>query len=75
MHAPEVRCPKCHSAYFRRSRRRGFLETMLLTRVSVYPFRCDLCGCRFYRMAPTDRSAAIAVVHVRDAIPVQPSAN
>ncbi len=54
MQRSEPRCPKCRSAYLHRSKRRGFVERTLLTTVSVYPFRCELCGHRFYRGVDTN---------------------
>ncbi len=56
MQRSEPRCPKCGSAYLHRSKRRGFIERSLLTRVSVYPFRCELCRCRFYRAVDASMS-------------------
>lgn len=42
------RCPKCAGAEVRRSPRRGFLELIVLSSISVLPFRCQGCATRFY---------------------------
>jgi hypothetical protein len=47
------RCPWCQSERIRRSKTRGFLEAFL-AKLSVRPFRCHVCDCRFFR-----RSAAL----------------
>jgi len=39
-------CPKCAGEYIARVSRRGALE-QLLSRLYVYPFRCQMCGHRF----------------------------
>ncbi len=43
-------CPACGSARVHRSRRNGKFERDLLAALSVYPFRCQECRCRFYRI-------------------------
>ncbi len=40
-------CPKCFNGFVRRSRRRG-LVGHLISLFSVYPYRCQLCQCRFH---------------------------
>src|ERR1700722_1477008 len=45
-------CPKCSGTEVRRSPRRGFLELILLSSISVRPFRCQQCANRFYRLRP-----------------------
>jgi len=42
------RCPKCEGKDVRRSPRRGFFELILLSSISVRPFRCQGCANRFY---------------------------
>lgn len=44
-------CPKCEKDYVRRASRRGLLER-LLGRFYLYPFRCQLCGHRFWFRQP-----------------------
>ncbi len=51
------RCPKCGQLRVRRCPRVGILERMLST-VSVYPFRCQLCGRRFRAIQWGARHAA-----------------
>jgi hypothetical protein len=41
-------CPKCAGKDVRRSPRRGFFELILLSSISVRPFRCQGCAARFY---------------------------
>jgi hypothetical protein len=41
-------CPKCESARIYRSKRRGIVERIILTMISVRPFRCERCDARFY---------------------------
>lgn len=56
------RCPGCGERYARRCERVGAVER-LLSRLDVYPFRCQLCGRRFrafqsgvhYARRPLDR--------------------
>jgi hypothetical protein len=43
-------CPKCQGTRIFRSRRQGLVEWLLRT-IRLYPFRCDLCGHRFRRIA------------------------
>jgi hypothetical protein len=42
------RCPHCEGKDVRRSPRRGFFELILLSSISVRPFRCLECAARFY---------------------------
>ena len=42
------RCPNCAGKEVRRSPRRGFLELIVLSSISVLPFRCQGCATRFY---------------------------
>ncbi len=44
-----ISCPSCSSLRIHRSRRKGFLESGLLTMLFVRPFRCELCNHRFFR--------------------------
>ena len=41
-----VRCPRCGKSFARRSHRQG-LKERLLSLVSLYPFRCQVCANRF----------------------------
>jgi hypothetical protein len=41
-------CPKCLGTRYMRSRRRGLLECLSRV-VRLSPFRCDICGHRFWR--------------------------
>lgn len=41
-------CPKCRSHDVHRSRRRGFVERVLLPLVLKRPYRCDGCNSRYY---------------------------
>jgi len=42
------RCPRCAGTEVRRSPRRGFFELVVLSSISVRPFRCQGCANRFY---------------------------
>ena len=44
-------CPKCRSYDVHRSRRRGFLERVLLPLILKRPYRCDGCNSRYYGYA------------------------
>jgi hypothetical protein len=44
-----VPCPQCWGTLARRSNRNGLAET-LLSAIYVYPFRCQLCGRRFFAL-------------------------
>jgi len=44
-----VPCPKCDGTLARRSHRDGLAEKML-SLMYVYPFRCQLCGHRFFSL-------------------------
>jgi hypothetical protein len=48
-------CPLCKSKYIGRSRRRGFIESMLFKLVNVRPYRCQSCDLRFFRWAAIRR--------------------
>jgi c-di-GMP-binding flagellar brake protein YcgR len=56
----ELRCPACKSDFVRRSSRRNVLER-LLSVVSVYPFRCQLCSLRFFAFRWSERYAVRGV--------------
>jgi hypothetical protein len=45
-----VYCPWCLSDRTRRSKTRGFFEAFL-AKLSVRPFRCHDCDCRFFRIS------------------------
>jgi DNA-directed RNA polymerase subunit RPC12/RpoP len=45
-----ISCPSCSSPRIHRSRRKGFLESGLLTMLFVRPFRCEQCDHRFLRL-------------------------
>jgi hypothetical protein len=40
------RCPKCGSESVKRSRRRGFVERVVLWFLRVWPYRCEKCDTR-----------------------------
>jgi PilZ domain len=42
----EIRCPNCSKEYVARVARVGFAEE-ILSLFYIYPFKCQLCGCRF----------------------------
>jgi uncharacterized protein with PIN domain len=44
-----LRCPQCTSPLVRRSHRRG--SERLLSLLTLYPFRCEECRIRFWRLA------------------------
>jgi hypothetical protein len=52
------RCPKCAGAEVRRSPRRGFLELIVLSSISVLPFRCQGCATRFYGLKLNGRRSS-----------------
>jgi predicted Zn-ribbon and HTH transcriptional regulator len=55
--AMPFRCPWCQSERTRRSKTRGFFEAFL-AKLSVKPFRCHDCDCRFFRTQPNHKSNA-----------------
>jgi ribosomal protein L37AE/L43A len=44
-------CPRCERKAVRRSKRRGVIESTLLSLIRVRPFRCMDCDRRFYGLA------------------------
>ena len=42
----QIRCPNCSKEYVARVARVGFAEE-ILSLFYIYPFKCQLCGCRF----------------------------
>jgi transposase-like protein len=52
-----VSCPQCRSKDIRRSRRKGFLESSILSLILLRPFRCQDCNRRFYRLVSPATSA------------------
>jgi hypothetical protein len=48
-------CPRCASSAVQRSHRRGIER--LLSLLAVYPFRCQACHSRFWRLAVKGRAA------------------
>jgi hypothetical protein len=42
-------CPNCASARIHLSKRKGLVETVILTLLFVRPFRCERCDERFFR--------------------------
>ena len=44
-------CPICRGKGLRRSKRRGIVESKILSLLSVRPFRCMDCDYRFYGLA------------------------
>jgi len=49
------RCPWCQGERTRRSRTRGFFEGFL-AKLTLRPFRCAHCDCRFFRWSPKRKS-------------------
>lgn len=49
-----IACPKCGKDFIRRAVRSGPGE-WLLSAIYVYPFRCQLCAHRFFRIEPGKR--------------------
>src|ERR1700677_4569688 len=49
------RCPKCAGEEVYRSPRSGFFDLVLLSSISVRPFRCQGCSNRFYAFRPRRR--------------------
>ncbi len=41
-------CPRCRSYDVHRSRRRGFVERILLPLILKRPYRCDGCNSRYF---------------------------
>jgi hypothetical protein len=52
-------CPKCEGKDVRRSPRRGFFELILLSSISVRPFRCQGCAARFYGLKLNGRGSSL----------------
>ena len=44
-----MKCPECGATSVARSHRRGSFESVVLTALSIYPFRCRSCRARFFR--------------------------
>jgi hypothetical protein len=42
-------CPNCDSTRIHHSKRRGFVEKVILAVLYVRPFRCERCDQRFFR--------------------------
>jgi predicted Zn-ribbon and HTH transcriptional regulator len=55
------RCPWCQSERTRRSKTRGFFEAFL-SKLSVKPFRCHDCDCRFFHTQFNHKSKATPIV-------------
>ena len=55
-------CPKCEGTLARRSHRDGLAENML-SLLYVYPFRCRLCGHRFFSLQWGIRYQRVPVDH------------
>src|ERR1700689_2708980 len=53
------RCPECEGKDVRRSPRRGFFELILLSSISVRPFRCQACAARFYGLKLNRRGSSL----------------
>jgi ribosomal protein L33 len=48
-------CPKCRSNQYVRRSRRG-ISDVALSLFFLYPFRCESCGHRFYRLSATQKA-------------------
>jgi ssDNA-binding Zn-finger/Zn-ribbon topoisomerase 1 len=46
-----ITCPRCHEPNIRRSHSR--LIEVLFRGIGLFPWRCNLCDCRFYRFRKT----------------------
>lgn len=57
-----VSCPECGGALARRSHRKGLAEE-LLSLAYVYPFRCQICGHRFFGIQWGIRYHRVSVEH------------
>jgi hypothetical protein len=66
---PSRRCPKCAGTEVRRSPRRGFYELVLLSCISMRPFRCQGCSNRFYRFSFNGRASSSSSSLERDLHP------
>lgn len=66
------RCPHCEGKDVRRSPRRGFFELILLSSISVRPFRCQACDARFYGLKLNRRGSSVRArsTHAQTALPV-----
>jgi hypothetical protein len=52
MAGQSTNCPSCSSSKVRRSRRKGVFEKGFLKIFAVYPYRCEECDERYYRIGP-----------------------
>ena len=72
--AMPFRCPWCQSERTRRSKTRGFFEAFL-AKLSVKPFRCYDCDCRFFhtrlnhKSKPIAKSSSFASLHAQPRTP------
>jgi len=57
-HVPGPSCPNCRRRTTRRCRRTGVVER-IASLVYVYPFRCEVCGRRFYTVRWRTRYARV----------------
>lgn len=51
-------CPECQSENIYKSRRKGWLEAVVLKLIHVRAYRCQSCDLRFFRWATHRRPAA-----------------
>jgi len=52
-----ITCPNCQSRMIHRSKKKGILETILLTAIFVRPFRCEKCDTRFFQLSFREKPA------------------
>ncbi len=62
-----VLCPYCRSKVIRRSKRRGVVESSILSLISVRPFRCKECDRRFYSFI-----SRADLIHFKSRVPHNP---
>ena len=56
-------CPQCQSQSITRSKRRGWVESVVFALIQVRPYRCMSCDWRFFRRAaPHHRNATTTSV-------------
>jgi hypothetical protein len=49
-------CPECGSHYVRPSRRKGFVEVVVLRFLLLWPYRCNNCDVRFLDFTSSQRN-------------------
>jgi len=49
-----ITCVHCTCSDVRRVKRRGYLERLILSKFSIFPFQCGRCDRRFLALLPPD---------------------